>query len=277
MIIYFLLLIQLVSKNVIALTDFDGTNIPKHSTKIAALTPSIAESIYELDSSEKLVAITDFTSIPNTVSDKIANIGPFNRINIEKLVSLKPDLAIASRDGNDRETVEKIKLFKIPIVLVDSHTLKDVIRSQKIIAETVDKSEHYKLKNLESLLQVTRPKKLKKVFIQVGFKPLVTVSNKSFVSELITLAGGNNIFNDSKISYPTVSTESVIERNPDYILILPMSDNDPAITKSITHWNQFKNITAVKHSKIFTLKTDSLTKPGLRLVSTYETIKKVFQ
>lgn len=277
MIKYFVFFFQIYSCLAFALTDFDGNEVPKNSKRIAALTPAVAESIYEMDSVEKLIATTEYTNIPKEKLSRITNIGAFNRINIEKLVSIKPDLVIASRDGNDRKTIEKIKAFNIPVILLDSHTLKDIIRSHQIIAESINQTNHPKLQKLATLTQCLPPKELVKVFIQVGLKPLVTVSKNTFVNDLISISGGLNIFHDAKVSYPKVSSESVIERNPDIILILPMSEHDPAISQSMNHWRQFKQINAVKNSKIFTLQTDSLTKPGFQLVDTYETLKRVFQ
>ncbi|HOC03161.1 MAG TPA: ABC transporter substrate-binding protein, partial [bacterium] len=96
-------------------------------------------------------------------------------------------------------------------------------------------------------IKKSRPKNRKKVFWQLGTKPLVTVGENTYFNQLTMIAGGTNIFADIKTKYITISAEEVIKRNPDVIIGMGMEEN----TQIFEFWKQFKNIEAVKKNKIF--------------------------
>ncbi len=268
-----LILLFLLTTSSFASLDFANNPIPKNVNRIVSLMPSITESISEMGDLSKVVGTTDFTNVPSDQLKKIKNIGAFNRIAIETVIELKPDVVIANTDGNDVKTIDRIKSFHIPVVLIDTHSLKNIIRSHEIIAEMLNKQSQDNVQKLKTLLLHPQNKISKTIFIQVGFKPLVTVSAKSYINDLLLLVGMKNIFRDAINSYPTISSEEVISRNPDIILILPMSEHDKNTELSIQHWNQFNSISAVKNKKVFVVKTDLLTKPSFNLIEAHEFLK----
>ncbi len=262
-----------------AVVDFRNREVPTNVHSIVALMPSISESIIEMGAADKLIGTPEYTNIPLNIKKKIKVIGPFNRLSTETIVLLHPDVVIASLDGNDKRVIEKLEEFKIPVVLIDTHSLKNIVRSHEIIANLIGTPEHIKLRSLQKLVETKSLPTVapKSVFIQIGWLPLVTVSSQTFIHDIVNMAGGANVFADARAAYPKINFEEVIEKNPEVILICPMSDGDPNIKKSITRWKAFSRIKAVQNKKIFVLKTDLLTKPGFKLIQAKEEIQRLLQ
>ena len=116
------------------MVDFRNREVPTNVHSIVALMPSISESIIEMGAADKLIGTPEYTNIPLNIKKKIKVIGPFNRLSTETIVLLHPDVVIASLDGNDKRVIEKLEEFKIPVVLIDTHSLKNIVRSHEIIA-----------------------------------------------------------------------------------------------------------------------------------------------
>ena len=101
-------------------------------------------------------------------------------------------------------------------------------------------------------------KKQKKQKKKKYANPIFTVGNKSFVNEYNKYINGTNVFEYIDMRYPNISVESVIEKNPDVILLVNMGDvSDQEILK----WNKYKNIMAIKNNQIYLLEADDIFTP----------------
>src|SRR5512136_2513696 len=139
------------------LTDETGrkVKIPYPAKRIIPLAPSITEILFALGLNEEIAAVTNFCDYPEAVLNK-PRIGGFVNPDIEKIVSLKPDLIIGIRDGNRMDTVDRLNDFGFPVYLIDPKgfdgvmgTIKnigDVVgrerESKRLIKEMVDKREN---------------------------------------------------------------------------------------------------------------------------------------
>ncbi len=271
------------------LADFNGTPVEpgKNYSRIAALMPSIAEAIVDLGAAGKLAAVPQYSRIPVTYKKKIAGLGPYNRLSTEAIYAIHPDLVLASMDGNNSATVLQLKKMGLPILLLNTQSVEQILRSIRIIARVIGQEQNPKLKELAEMLSANRAdkssgkmnksvsKKIPAVFIQVGWDPVVSVSGSSFIDELVRLAGGKNIFADSPMKYPRPNTEEVLSRNPDVILICPMTDDASDAKKAVAFWKRFPKITAVQHDRIHVIPADWLTKPSFTLIQGMRELKRL--
>jgi iron complex transport system substrate-binding protein len=105
----------------------------------------------------------------------------------------------------------------------------------------------------------------------------MTCGKKSFISEALEIAGGQNIFGDAKINYSNISLESIIRRNPDVIIeinALPGFDENMK-SRMLYRWKMFSGINAVKNSKIFFIKGQRALIPGPGIVELIYKFKKM--
>jgi len=221
--------------------------------RIISLGPGITESIYLLGSQERLVGVTTYCIRPPEAQKK-EKVGSVIEVNLEKVFSLSPDLVLAT-SLTDRRVIDRlrglgIKVEEIPLARDFSELCNNFLRLGRLLG-----------KEKEALAIVTRAKEEissirksikdlppKKVFIQVGSKPLFTMTGDTFVNDLIELAGGVNIARDSKTGL--WSREMVVNIDPDVILITTMGVDAEA---EIKEWSRFKNLKAVREGRIYTI------------------------
>jgi len=246
--------------SVIALYIF-GCKLFADYKRIVSLAPSVTESLYELGINEELIANTTYCKDNNLKREKVGNV---TDPNVEKIVLLKPDLIIATKEGNYQSVVDKLKRLKLNVFVVEQYSnIEDIYNNFQELADYIGKTEV-----AEQIIKETKEKiekiskmdknKNEKIFWEVGANPLFSVGNKSFINDYNNFINGINIFEDINISYPNINIESVLAKNPDIIILVNMGD---VSEKEIYKWNKYKNINAVKNKKIFVVDADDIFVP----------------
>ncbi len=241
---------------------FITTNLFAQYKKIISLAPSATESLYELGIDKELIANTIYCSNGNFKKEKI---GTVTEPNIEKIISLNPDLIVATKEGNYKTVVDKLVRLKLTIYVMEPYSnFEDICNNFQELADFLDKSDTAKeiitdvKEEILSLSDKKETSKKEKIFWEVGANPIFTVGNKSFVNEYNKYINGINVFDNIDMRYPNISIESVIERNPDIIMLVNMGD---VSEQEIAKWKKYKNITAIKNNKIYLLEADDIFTP----------------
>lgn len=234
--------------------------------RIVALAPHLVEMLYAIGAGEQIVATTEHADYPQAAQN-IPRIGGFYGIQIEKLLSLKPDLVLVWDGGNQAKDIDKIHAFGIKTYHSNPKTLDDVaneletlgqLTNHQLQAKQVAQAYRAELKNLrqhsEKLAKV-------KVFYQLWSQPLMTVAKQSWINQMIELCGGQNVFVDAASAYPQISLENVIQAKPEVIL----QSQDKTQISSI-NWRQWPEIPAVKQHHIFKLNADLVHRASPRAI-----------
>ena len=241
---------------------FITTSLFAEYKRIISLAPSATESLYELGLYNNVIANTVYCSDGIVKKEKI---GTVTEPNIEKIISLNPDLIVATKEGNYKTVIDKLVRLKLTVYVMEPYlSFEDVCNNFQKLADYTEKSDTAKKiienvkKEISQLNKETEKADKEKIFWEVGANPIFTVGNKSFVNEYNKYINGINVFEYIDMRYPNVSVESVIEKNPDIILLVNMGDvSDQEILK----WNKYKNITAIKNNKIYLLEADDIFTP----------------
>ena len=118
-----------------AASDFEVYNrqvVPKDYQRIVSLAPSITEILFALGLGDRIVGVTKHCDYPAEARTK-TSVGSYIDLNIEKILVLKPDLVIATADGNEKESVERLAVFKIPVLITNPKNLDGVFETIKTI------------------------------------------------------------------------------------------------------------------------------------------------
>ena len=183
--------------------------------RIISLAPHITESLFAAGAGDKIVGAVKYSDYPEAAKS-ILRVGGYPSADLEKIISLKPDLLIAWPSGNNLKQVEKLTAFGIKVFMSEPRYPLDIAKTiqrfgvlagtEKIADKTSsDFLEHYQL------LKTNYSKKKKlKVFYQIWNKPIMTINGEHLISEIIELCGGENVFSNLKILTPRISFESVL-------------------------------------------------------------------
>jgi iron complex transport system substrate-binding protein len=226
--------------------------------RVISLAPSITKQIYLLEAQDRLAACTTYCKI---AQDK-PRVGTALEVNVEEIVSLKPDLVLTTPLTNPR-AIQKLRNLKTQVIELPIPKNFDELSKQFLeLGRIVGKEARAKgiveeaSKRVKSIRDKVEGLPKPKVFLQLGAKPIFAATRDSFTSDFIELAGGINILGDSKSGL--YSKEKVLEQNPDVILIVTMG----IVGKSEKRmWEQYPVINAVKNNRIHIIDSDQVCSP----------------
>ena len=253
--------------------------------RIISTSPSITEMLFELGLQDRIVAVTDFCIYPEEAC-LLPSIGGVLNPDIEKIVSLYPDLIILQSDSAKVE--KNIKTLGIPTFSIKVRTISDIFESINRLGKELNCQEAAKklLLLLKDKINAFKQKLVgrlpKKVLLLLGDSSdpahdLYAVGPGTFLNELLVLSGGENILKNSKAQYPKLSKEYIIEQSPEIIIEAGPKSNLPQkeIDYKVEQWSRFPTIQAVRDKRIYFIGADYILIPGPRLVKILENFVQV--
>ena len=247
--------------------------------RIVSMAPSLTEILYYLGLGDSIAGVTQFSSYPPEATQK-PNVGSYINLNAEKIVSLNPDLAIGTKDGNKPTTVRILEQAGIPVYIVNPRNIEDVISTIYEIGELCGVGKIAKERSIllsERIDRIcARTMSLKKplVFLQINIKPIMTVNKNTFHHDVIRLAGGDNMAKNEPITYPRISMEEVMRREPEVIIISSMERNG-RYERARKDWEKWSTIPAVKERRVHLINSDLVDRPSPRIVKGLETMARL--
>lgn len=233
----------------------------KFPQRIISLGPSITEELYLLGVGDKIVGVTTYCQRPSQAQQK-EKIGTVVEVNVEKIFSLKPELVLAT-SLTDPKDVEKLRNLGIRVItfpyaknfaqLCEQFLeLGKITGKEKVSEELIEEAKQ----KVERLKKEVKDSPKPKVFVQVGAKPLFTVTKDSFINDFIEFARGVNIAQNLKGGL--YSREEVIKNNPDVIIIVTMGIGGEQEKKI---WERYRILKAVKNNRIYIVDSYRLCSP----------------
>ncbi len=253
--------------------------VPDDPRRIVAMAPSITEIIFALSLSDRLVGATQFSDYP-PAAGALPKVGSYVHLDVEKIVASRPDLCIAVKDGNPISVVRKLESVGIPVYAVDPRNLDAVMDTLLELGQLLNVNDRAKaivVDMTDRILQVQQhvsdaPQR-PLVFFQIGVSPIVSVGTRTFIHELIVMAGGTNLA-QGKTPYPRFSKEQVIGLRPEVIVITSM-DRKAVFNQVKSAWQQWPELPAVKNGRIHLVDSNVLDRATPRLVDGLELLARL--
>lgn len=242
--------------------------------------------LYALGLENRIVGVTSNCNFPPQVKKK-QKIGSFF-LNLEKVVSLKPDLIVMHKEAQKKD-VHRFRKFGLPVLTINPKSVKDVMndlirlgkltRTQKQAKVIVAKMKQ-RVKKVEKRTKDFRPKitdvlklwnpkqKQRKALVIVGFKPLVVAGGGTFIDDILKYAGVKNVAAKTRAAYPQYSFEKLVRENPQYMIIPKGTINKSRIMKD----KRWRSLEAVRTGRILFINQDIISRPGPRVVEAIEKI-----
>ncbi|UDQ98745.1 ABC transporter substrate-binding protein [Lentisphaerota bacterium WC36G] len=226
--------------------------------KVASLSPNITEIIYQLKGDNFLVGRSSACNYPAQVQD-LNIVGDFAGIFIEKLLKSNVKIVFSIPLPNLKHK-EMLKKLNIELVELKFQSLDDYYRNVAIIGEKLNlqKNAQDEIERIKRLVdkqqkKIMSNKTKKKVLFIVWSKPLIVVGKGSFISEFITLSGGESLGNKLTNSYAKISKEWLIAQNPDLIIV---SKHSEKMFKDLFSESDKKVLKAFQNDQVFALENE---------------------
>ncbi len=267
--------------------DDTGYEIPKgNPQRIVSLAPSNTEILFAIGAGDRVIGVTDYCNFPPEVVEKkergeLVSIGGYTTINIEKVVSLKPDLVVASY-GNGIENIETLRRMGLTVIAFDPKSIEDVMRDIVLIGvATGEKENATKLvqdmvEKIENVSESVRGKPKVRVAHILWYDPIWVSGSRTFIDDVIGLAGGENVF--SFEGWRTVSVEDLIAANPDVILVSSgsgMGGGKDVVYEWVVSDERLSGIKAVKEGRVYVVDADMISRPSYRLAEAIEVVAEL--
>jgi iron complex transport system substrate-binding protein len=253
--------------------------VPDDPQRVISLAPSITEIIYDLGEEKRLQGVTKYSDYP-AQAKALPKVGTYVHLDLERIVALKPDLCISTKDGNPKHVIEKISRLGIPVYAINPRSLEQtmdtitqigsLLNAQEAAARLVSGMQQ-RITRVQSL--VAQVNNRPRVFFQIDAEPLVSAGNNTFIHELIELAGGINTAagNDP---YPRYSWEDILVLQPDIVIISSMAGGlDSEDLLGI--WKKWSQLKAVLNEQVFVVDAGMFDRTTPRLVAGLETIAEI--
>jgi ABC-type Fe3+-hydroxamate transport system substrate-binding protein len=209
---------------------------PALPARIISLVPSQTELLFDLGLESRIAGITKFCVHPKEKTESVPKIGGTKKFDLDKIISLKPDLIIGNKEENYQEGIEALQK-NFPVWMSDIKDIYDALFMIQSLGELNGKEEEafelaFKIK--KSLTEYQAPYQLKAAYF-IWKDPFMSVGHDTFIHELMRVAGFSNVFS-AQHRYPIVSEDNIKDSAPEIILL--SSEPYPFVEKHLQEFRQ---------------------------------------
>lgn len=260
----------------LTITDSNGDEVTleQEPTKIVSMAPNVTEMIFALGAEDKLVGRTDYCDYPEEAL-AIESVGTLMTPDIEKIISLEPDVVIASTHFSE-ESEQQLKDLGINVIMLYEemdmdgvygmiNTLSDVVNKKEAGQAIVTEMQA----SVDETLAAVAGLESKSVYYVVGFGEYgdYTAGGTTFLGQLLTMAGGSNVAEE--VTDWSYTLESLVEADPEIIII---ADD---MKESFETAETYKDLTAVKNGNVFGVDKNTLERQGYRNAEGLRTLAEI--
>jgi vitamin B12 transport system substrate-binding protein len=231
--------------------------------RVVSLAPSLSEIVVELNSADLLVGVLDAGERPAPLKN-LPSVGRYGQLDMERLLSLKPDLLLLWPGSVGPAQREQLKRLNIPTFVAEPHDFTQLTAQIEAIASQLGRPERGTelatdlRQRLAQLRQRYGRDQPLRVFYQVWDRPLYTVGGGQIISDALEVCGAQNVFADLTLPAPQVSVEAVLQRNPEVILASDQAQLDA--------WKAWPQVTAVKQAQLLLVADKGLERPSGQMI-----------
>jgi iron complex transport system substrate-binding protein len=264
----------------VPLTDEVGrrVKIPAEVRRVVSLAPNLTEIVFALGKGDQLAGDTDFCNYPPAAAQKPHVGGPINP-NIEQIVALMPDLILATKSINRRETVGAMDRLGLPVFVTDPHSVDGMIASVEHIGDAMHSEEsagplvtdlRERLAELDRRLAGSVPRR---VLFVVWSNPLISVGRDTFIADALRHAGARSVV-DTTVEWPRVSIEEMVHLQPEFLVFASehTGDKRPDI-ETLRVRPGWRDLDAVRGGKIVVI-NESINRPAPSMVDAIEQLAR---
>ena len=262
-----------------SLTDDEGGTVAlaAEPQKIVSLTPAVTETLFAVGAGDRVVATDDSSDYP-AEAKALPHVVTFGTVDVEKVVSLSPDLVIAGGAGfTSAEAIAKLRDVKIPVLVVSTPSIEGIYKDIELVgtavgeptrAEAITAKMRTDMQAIAAAAQAESQKSTTKprVFYDVGYLDttgqIFGPAEGSFLAEMVGLLGVDVITGD-KLTYE-IPLETLIQRDPQ-VIILGVNAFYTPTPETVAKRNGWSVLTAVKNGDIRSVNDTEITRPGPRL------------
>lgn len=249
--------------------DYGNTvRLPRTAERVVSLSPHLTELVYAAGAGARMVGALEYSDFPPEAR-KLPRVGSDSGIDLEAVLGLRPDLIVAWPNAGSRRAVDRLAALGIPTYRSEPRELEDIARTLERLgtlagthAIAIESANRFRAERarLEGRYSARPPVR---VFYEVWDRPLQTVNGAHVISKVIRLCGGENVFENLPLIAPELSSEAVLQANPEMIVASGLGPERP---ESLDRWREFSKMTAVAQGSLYAIPPDLIQRHTPRLL-----------
>lgn len=239
---------------------------------VITLAPNLTEMVYALDAGNKLIGNTFYCNYPPDALN-VEKVGDMISFDLEKIVSLNPDIIFLTVEGNTKSAYEKLIDLGLNVFVSNPRDYAGIKKSFTDMAEILNKKSLADsiIQNWDKRMSANKAKlgtdKPKAVFL-VSYSPLMLAGENTFINEIMKNSGLENLANLTGMNYPIFNREEILKLNPELIIT---TDAETIFEKNILGlYPEWENISALENGGVITINADVYYRPGPRFIEAVE-------
>jgi len=242
----------------------DTNSEPGH--RIVALSPHLAELVFAVGAGDRLVGVSAFTDFPEAAAN-LPVVGDAFMLDLERLTVLQPDLILVWHSGMPAHVLDELRAHDYRLEVIRTKSLNDIPSALRRIGVLTGHSTMANaaadrfVAGLDALAKLASNAAPISVFFQVSKRPLYTINGEHYVSQLIEICGGRNIFGDLGKLAPLIGVEAVLERDPEVMLA-----GDDAGPDAFSEWQRWPTMAANRYGNQFMMPAAEIGRATPRLL-----------
>jgi iron complex transport system substrate-binding protein len=243
-------------------------SLEKTAQRIISLAPHVTEMLFAAGAGDQIVGVVSYSDFPEAAR-KIQQIGSYNRLDMEAIIALSPDLIVAWKSGNPGQQVQRLERLGFTIFYSNPVELDDIaneVESLSVLTGTSTIAGNTMKQWRAELAQlVTRYSGQEKIraFYQIWHQPLMTVNGEHLISKVMEMCGAENVFADLPMLVPTLDIEAVLAANPELIVASGMANERP---EWLDTWKEWPQLLAVQQNNLAHSPPDVMQRAGPRIL-----------
>jgi iron complex transport system substrate-binding protein len=245
----------------------DVVTLQAPARRIVSLVPSHTDAIVALGAADRMIARTQWDEY--AVLADLPSIDDALTPSVEWLVSQRPDLVIAWPDLQARTVVARLRQFGIPVYASGVESVADARRSLSDLGRMLGLEGRADsiLAGMDAVLDSVRADAASRpryrfVYL-IGLEPPFVAGPGSFIDELLSVSGGDNLFRDSAQPWPQVGVEAILARDPDVVIVSTASAEATDRLRTVPGW---RDLRAVREGRLFHVDPSLINRPGPNVV-----------
>ena len=253
-------------------------------TRIVSLVPSVTEVIFALGAEDRLVGRTDYCEYPPAARAK-PSVGGMVNPSLEMLVALRPDLVIATDEGNPEEIFQQLARLRIPTYLVHATRLEALLDMIGRIGELTGRPAAVKpltdglRRRVEAVRRAVAPFPRPRVLYVIWPEPLIVPGRPSLLTELIETAGGDSVTGQEGQAYVRFSVEAAVALAPQVIVLADHASANGTASGAgrpePEKWRRFTSVPAIRAGRLYSVDLSILHRYGPTVVDGLESLARL--
>lgn len=245
----------------------DTVSLRAPARRIVTLAPGITELLFEIGAGAQVVGVSEYSDTPEAAR-RLPRVARAQGIDLERIAALAPDLIVTWGSGYSPTLLDALRRLGVPVYVHEPRTLDAIASAMERLGALAGAAQapqaaarfRARLAALRARYAARRPVR---AFYQVWGNPIMTLTGRHVVSEVLRTCGARNIFEDLAPLVATVGVESVVAARPEIIVTAEPGGTDAG---ALAPWRRYPQLPAVAGNHLVTLDADQIDRQSARIL-----------